>query len=137
MHPTLTAPLARLEVALAAAPADLAALRAAFPAPAAAALRAVRQDQPPATWWAPIAATLQSLVAIRRVGERAGEDDEALLARAEQRLVAGDTAAALALLARLSPAAAAPLAPWIGRAQALEARDAALAELLRAAGATP
>lgn len=136
-HPSLTSPLARLEGALAAAPADLAALRAAFPAQAAAALRAARQDQPPAAWWAPIAATLQSLVAIRRVGERAGEDDEALLARAEQRLVAGDTAAALALLARLSPAAAAPLAPWIGRAQALEARDAALAELLRAAGATP
>ena len=136
-HPSLADALVRLEAALAASPPDLAALRAEFPAHAAAALRAVRQDQPAATWWAPLVERLQALVAIRRVGERAGEDDEALLARAEQRLAADDPAAALALLARLSPAAAAALAPWTGRARALEARDAALAQLLRAGGATP
>ncbi len=136
-HPSLADALVRLEAALAASPPDRAALRAEFPAHAAAALRAVRQDQPAATWWAPLVETLQALVAIRRVGERAGEDDEALLARAEQRLAADDPAAALALLARLSPAAAAVLAPWTGRARALEARDAALAQLLRAGGATP
>jgi hypothetical protein len=136
-HPSLADALVRLEALLAASPPDRAALRAEFPAHAAAALRAVRQDQPAATWWAPLVETLQALVAIRRVGERAGEDDEALLARAEQRLAADDPAAALALLARLSPAAAAALAPWTGRARALEARDAALAQLLRAGGATP
>ena len=136
-HPSLADALVRLEASLAASPPDRAALRAEFPAHAAAALRAVRQDQPAATWWAPLVETLQALVAIRRVGERAGEDDEALLARAEQRLAADDPAAALALLARLSPAAAAVLAPWTGRARALEARDAALAQLLRAGGATP
>lgn len=136
-HPSLADALARLEAALAVSPPDRAALRAEFPAHAAAALRAVRQDQPAGSWWAPLAERLQALVAIRRVGERPGEDDEALLARAEQRLAADDPAAALVLIARLSPAAAAALAPWTGRARALEAREAALAQLLHAGGATP
>ena len=80
---------------------------------------------------------MAALIAVRLVGEIRGEDAEALLARAEQRLAAGDIAAALDILAALPPAPAERLAPWTAAARARVELDAALADLARAAGGRP
>ena len=78
-------------------------------------------------------ARLGALASLRRVGEVEGDDAEALLARAERRLAAGDLAAAADLVARLDGPAARELAPWLAQARARATLDAALAGLARAA----
>lgn len=59
-----------------------------------------------------------SLVEVRRTGDITGTDDAAHLARAGQALQRGEIGAALALIARLSPAAAPAYSGWRTRAEA-------------------
>jgi hypothetical protein len=135
-QPRLAAALAQVEGQLAATPPTLEALRASLPGLAAAALRAARATNPSPGWWDAALARLSALAAVRRVGEVEGEDAEALLARAERRLQAGELAAAIDLVARIAGPAAPVLAPWLAQARARAALDDALAALARAA-ATP
>ncbi len=133
-HPRLAAALAPVEaLATAPPPPGLEELRARFAGLAAAALRAARAPSAPASWWEAAMARLGALASLRRVGEVEGDDAEALLARAERRLAAGDLAAAADLVARLDGPAARELAPWLAQARARAALDAALAGLARAA----
>ena len=74
-----------------------------------------------------------ALVAVRRVGEIDGDDVEALLARAERRLEAGDLTAVVDGLTRITGPAAPVVAPWLADAKARATLDAALAELARLA----
>jgi hypothetical protein len=89
----------------------LARLQREFPAAVRDAIRAERLV-PAATWWQSAANRLAASVTVRRIGEVGGEATDAVLARAEKRLGAGDVAAALAELDSLSgaPAVAAILA---------------------------
>ena len=64
------------------------------------------------------------LVRIRPADEPAGDDPDAIVARAETRVRAGDLASAITELTKLTPAARAPAQTWIAKAQA---RGAALA----------
>jgi uroporphyrinogen-III synthase len=136
--PAATEALARLDQALAALPPDAAALRAEFARAAAAALRAARAatDDGARSWWQSALDRLGALISIRRVGERPGGEAEAVLARAEHRLAAGDLAGALAELAALppDPASATAFAGWLTAARARLALDAALADVARAVG---
>ena len=70
-----------------------------------------------------------SLVTVRRVGEVEGMEVDAILARAERRLAAGDLAAAANLIDGLDGPAATAARDWLGRAQARLAAMAALADL--------
>jgi len=71
---------------------------------------------------------LYSLIRIRKTGEPAGNDDEALIARAESRMAHGEIDGASKELSGLSPAAAEAFAPWMiaakNRLSALAAVDA-------------
>ncbi|PWR18870.1 uroporphyrinogen-III synthase [Zavarzinia compransoris] len=67
-----------------------------------------------------------NLVTIRPVGEVAGEDAAAVIARAEVRLARNDLAGAVAEIARLQGGAAAALAPWRAEAEARLAAEAAV-----------
>ncbi len=80
-------------------------------------------------WWRPIADRLSSLISVRRVGDVDGSGTSAVLARAEQRLVADDLAGAVAELDALQGEAAAAAQPWLADARARLAADAALARL--------
>jgi uroporphyrinogen-III synthase len=136
--PAAAAALRRVEAAAAAAPPDLAALRADLARLAPQVLRAAGAASSGGSgWWSALTDRVAALIAVRRVGEIRGEDAEALLARAEQRLAAGDIAAALDILAALPPAPAERLAPWTAAARARVELDAALADLARAAGGRP
>jgi hypothetical protein len=79
--------------------------------------------------WDALIERLSSVVVIRRVGEVAGETAEALIARAETRLAAGDLAQAAALVERLSGAAAEAASSWLGAARARLEVERALAEI--------
>ena len=70
-----------------------------------------------------------SLVTVRRVGEVDGMEADAILARAERRLGAGELAAAADLIAELDGPAGAAAADWLGQARSRLAALAALAEL--------
>ena len=108
---------------------DRARLVAELPDRATAALAAMRA-QAGEGWTARTLARLAGVVSVRRVGaEVAGEDAEALIARAEARAGAGALAGAVAELDRLPPPAAAAFAPWLADARALLAAEAALAAL--------
>ncbi len=75
-------------------------------------------------------ARLSGVVSVRRVGaEVPGDGVEALLARAEVRLLAGDVGTAVAELDRLPGPAATVAAPWLASARLHLAAEAALAEL--------
>ncbi|HEX9647358.1 MAG TPA: uroporphyrinogen-III synthase [Alphaproteobacteria bacterium] len=129
---TLAAGESALQPALAglaaAAPAGVeteAELGARFPAVAVAALKegAGTADD---GWLGHALAELRSLVTIRRVGaDVAGTDADAVLARAQAHIEAGDLAAAVAALAALRPVPA-PLAAWLAEARALLDARAAL-----------
>ena len=72
---------------------------------------------------------LTSLVTVRRVGEVDGMEADAILARAERRLAAGDLAAAASLIEGLDGPAAKAAQPWLEGAKARLAAMAALTEL--------
>jgi hypothetical protein len=97
--------------------ATLAALQTGFARAAGAIVRA--GDAPTESdWWSHTLRRLASLVTIRRTGEVAGASPEAVVARAEQRLAAGDLAAAVQEVEKLTGGSAAAAAEWLTPARA-------------------
>ena len=107
--------------------ATLRALSDQFPAMA----RAVLRADPNAAdgFWRRTLHRVSSMVTVRRVGEVDGMEADAILARAERRLAAGELAAAAALIDGLEGPAAAAARDWLDRATARLAALAALADL--------
>lgn len=112
--------------------ATLASLQASFPDAARAALAAGVSVDPQAPFGDRVLAFLRVQTGARSLSPRAGADPDAVLARAEAALRAGDLGQALAELDTLAPAAAgaAVLAEWRGRAGGRQSALAAV-ELLR------
>lgn len=90
-------------------------LAAGFPATARAIVAAARGESE--DWLDSFWDSLGELVTVRPVGEVEGETPAARAARAEQRLAAGDLAAAVAELEALSGAPAEAAAPWLAEAR--------------------
>jgi len=108
-------------------------LRARFPATAVAILRAARMPAK-GSWIDRAVARARSVVVIRRTGPGvAGTSPEALVARAEVQLGAGDLKGAVATLGGLDGPAAAAAKPWLDPARAHLAAIDAVAALHRAA----
>ena len=141
----LTAPLA--ERASAGVP-TLVELQGRFPATARAIVEATKQPEPaavenpqfqswydrPLGWLSAVGGWLSSQVSVRPVGEVAGDDAGARVARAEVRLSQNDLAAAVKELEGLSEApAVAAAAAWLGDAQARLAVDRVVSALQAAA----
>lgn len=83
-------------------------------------------------WFSTIVAKVGSLVTIRRTDGKGGDDIETLVARAEQRLAAGDLAGTVEAVDAMKPVsteAAAMVAPWSDRAKTRLAAERALAAL--------
>lgn len=81
------------------------------------------------TWVDHTVARLARLVTVRRVGDVAGDAPDAVVARAEARLAAGDLAAAVAEVERLAGASAEAAAAWLADARARLAAERTLAAL--------
>jgi len=79
-----------------------------------------------ANWWQKIWARARGLITLRPVGDVAGEDLSAVLARAENRLRFGDLEAAAAELDSLTGQAGVAAEPWLQDARRRLALDAAL-----------
>ncbi|HUL09931.1 MAG TPA: uroporphyrinogen-III synthase [Candidatus Acidoferrum sp.] len=140
----LTAPLA--DRAAAGVP-TLVELQSRFPAAARAIVDAAKQAAPtavetaeerswyerPLDWLSAAGGWLSRQVSLRPVGEVAGDDPGARVARAELRLAQNDLAAAVTELTGLSGPPAAAAAPWLGDAQARLAVDQVLSALQAAA----
>lgn len=107
-------------------------LRQAFPAAANAMLDAVRKPQTDAGLMDRLMTSAKGLVRVRPVGEVEGEGPEAIVARIEARLKAGDLAAALAELETLPPAARDAGAGWEGRLRSRLTSDRLVDEKLNA-----
>jgi hypothetical protein len=104
-------------------------LRDRFTPLAEAILRAVIAP-PGDSWMSRTLARLSGLVSVRRIGgDVAGDTAEAIVARAEAHLEAGDLAAAVAEVAALDGPAAEAAAGWLGQARDRIAADQALATL--------
>jgi hypothetical protein len=84
-----------------------------------------------ADWLARAWARVTALVSVRRTGEVAGEGNEARVARAEARLLAGDLASAVDEVSNLTASAQTTVAVWLDQARARLAVEAALADLSR------
>jgi hypothetical protein len=83
-----------------------------------------------ARWYDRALARVASLVAVRRVGaDIEGDSADAIVARAEARLDAGDLKGAVAEVEKLSGAAAEVVAPWRADARASIAAEAAVAAI--------
>ncbi len=83
-------------------------------------------------WFSEIVAKVGALVTVRRTDGKGGDNVETLVARAEQRLAAGDLAGAVAAVDAMKPAsseAAVMVAPWSERAKSRLAAERALAAL--------
>ncbi len=106
----------------------LADLQSAFPAVAAAVVAAERGEQGEG-WFAGVLRRLSGTVTIRRVGMVEGNSPDAVVARAEVKLAAGDLAGALAELDGLEGAPAAAAASWRAQASARLAATQALSAL--------
>lgn len=72
---------------------------------------------------------LTSLFSIRKVGELDGDDWQAVLARAENRIAIEDLAAAVTEVSALQGPAATGAAPWLARAEARASVDALVTQL--------
>lgn len=103
------------------------ALRERFTTLASALVRA--PDTGDAQWYDRAWHRVAGLVTLRRTGELAGGDAEAIVARAEVKLASNDLHGAVAELATLSPGPAAVAAPWLNDAKARLAVDDALQRL--------
>jgi hypothetical protein len=68
-------------------------------------------------------ANAEKLVRVRPIDAARSDDQDAILARIEQRAARGDVSGALAEIAKLPPDARAPFAAWVAKAQA---RDSAI-----------
>lgn len=84
-------------------------------------------------WWQRTLGRIVSLVSIRRTGEIEGDAAEAVVARVELRLAAGELVRARDELARLAAPAAATAAEFRAQLEARLAAEAALADLDRRA----
>lgn len=106
--------------------APLATLRADFPDAARRALTVARAagDEGSGVW-----ASLRRSLSIRSTEPQQGETADAILSRAEARLVAGDLAGALAEIDALAPPVQDALQPWLTEARARAAAEAGLAAL--------
>jgi hypothetical protein len=126
----------------------MAELQGRFPATARAIVEATKQPEPAAVenpqfqswyarslgWLSAAGGWLSSQVSVRPVGEVAGDDAGARVARAEVRLAQNDLAAAVKELEGLSePAASAAAAAWLGDARARLAADQVVSHLQAAA----
>lgn len=104
-------------------------LREKFRLLAPAVLRADR-DREGAEWTDRVLGRLTSIITLRRAsGEVAGDDADAVLARAEAALLAGDLPRAVEEMEKLPAHAAGPAAAWMELAQARMAAEAAAATL--------
>ena len=102
-----------------------------FPSVARAVIKAENQDSGGflhRTWQ-----RVRSLVTIRRVGEIDGTETDAILARAEQRLIAGELAAAINIIEGLKGPTSAALQVWLDQAKTRLSAVLALAEMQRQA----
>ena len=99
-----------------------------FDAASLAAARAAIASHRPG-WIGETLARLERLVVVRHTGALAGNGTDALLARAEAELKAGQLAAAATILDGLNGPAAEAMRPWLASAKARLAADAALAAL--------
>jgi hypothetical protein len=107
---------------------SLAKLQRDFDASAKAAIAASRGSGD-GTFAGDLLAKARNLVRVRPTGEVPGDTSEAVLARAEHRLDAGDLAGALREAAALSGPAADAMTPWLTEAKAKAAADETLAKL--------
>jgi hypothetical protein len=107
---------------------SLARLQRDFDASAKAAIAASRGPGD-GTFTGDLLAKARGLVRVRPTGEVAGDTPEAILARAEHKLDAGDLPAALGEAGKLSGAAADAMTPWLVEAKAKAAADETLAKL--------
>ncbi|MFY8113187.1 MAG: COG4223 family protein [Rhabdaerophilum sp.] len=117
-----TAPLATLQAFAEKGPdtpvALAAALKAAIPKSATA------EEGKPASWTERMRQSAMAFVDVRKTGDVTGADDPSALRRAEQAVLRGDLAAALAATARLSPAVAPAFAEWrAGIERQIKARE--------------
>jgi hypothetical protein len=122
-------------------------LQSRFPATARAIVDAAQQAKPaavespqaqswydrPLGWLSAAADWLSSQVSVRPVGEVAGDDPGARVARAEVRLSQNDLAAAVSELTGLGGPSATAATAWLGDAQARLAVDRVVAALQAAA----
>lgn len=106
--------------------ASRAALDAAFPATAKAALA---EDLADDSYGERLMGKLRGLVSLRRVGDVPGDTTEAKLARAEQALHAGDVAKAAELVRSLPPQTSKATAAWLAKADAQLAAKRSLDQL--------
>lgn len=109
--------LTSLDAAAATGVATRASLKERFPALVPSVFEAERRARGDGLW-ARFLAHARSLVTVRRTGEIAGEDTEAVIARMEERLKADDLAGAVAEGKALKGAAAEAAAPWLEEARA-------------------
>ena len=70
------------------------------------------------TWWARFVSNFKKLVTLRRTGEIAGDDTDAVLARMEERVGRGDLSAAISEAAALKGPAAEAAKVWVADATA-------------------
>jgi uroporphyrinogen-III synthase len=139
--PRLTAAIGELDSVASRPVPSFESLAARFSAVATAALQAAQAETaPPAAtggpleaWWHDLVRRLSTAVTIRKVGEVAGDDPAAHIARAEQRLAAHDLAGAVEALGGVTGASAQAVAGWVGDARARLALDKGLADLSSAA----
>jgi hypothetical protein len=123
----LRAATQRVRQALSGIPA-LDSIRRSFASAATDALRATRLAAVTG-WRASATEILLSYVQVRRVGDVAGTDVEAIVARAELRLSGGDLAAAIELVSGLKEPAANSFTGWLSAARARAVVDEALREI--------
>jgi len=88
------------------------------------------------TWYGKTLHNLASLVKFRRVDDVSGEGVDALVARAEEKILAGDLSEGVELLKKLSDEPAKVAAPWLMRAENRLNVDTALERLLEKVTAT-
>lgn len=123
------APIAQLRAHASSGIATRAVLLARFDAAAAAIVRADSVAGVPQGWAGRSYAFVMSLIMIRPLGEREGEDVPARVARAQTRLEAGDLDAAVQELGALSGPAADAASDWLNDARARLMAEQALAQL--------
>ena len=76
-------------------------------------------------------ANAERIVRIRPVGDQAGDDTAAIVARIEAKAARDDIAGAMAELSKLPASMRAPAGPWIGKAEKREAAIAASRQFMR------
>lgn len=76
-------------------------------------------------------ANAERIIRIRPVGDQAGDDTAAIVARIEAKAARDDIAGAMAELSKLPASMRAPAGPWIGKAEKREAAIAASRQFMR------